>query len=57
MNKKYIMPSISVFEVKPAVVMQTASEQVKNQNAEHEALSKGGWGLWSDEDEPEEVDY
>lgn len=52
MNKKYIMPSISVFEVKPAVVMQTASEQVKNQDATQEALGKSGWN-WSD-DEPEE---
>ena len=50
MNKKYIMPSISVFEVKPAVVMQTASETLNNTDATGPGLGKGG-GFWSDDED------
>ena len=52
MNKEYIKPIVSVYEMKPtSQLMLNGSLQDKDANGP--ALSKGGWS-W-DDDEP--VDY
>lgn len=54
MKKEYIMPLISVHEVKLTSQLMFNSE-VHNQNATSAALSKGG-GFWSDDEEEEYYD-
>ena len=55
MNKEYIKPLISVYEMKPTSQLMFTSG-VHDKDATGPGFGKDG-GFWSDEDEPEEVDW
>ena len=58
MKTRYKKPELTVVGInKPCLLAGSIQVAEKNFKEGDVVLSKGGWSLWSDEDEPEEVDY
>ena len=57
MKTLYKKPELTIVDINKPRLLAGSIAVGDEYQQEDKVLGKGGWGLWSDEDEPEEVDY